>query len=157
VTAAQVEADFRSLFEAVTTNLLAPFLVMQPRTAIWLSTLRVSGSRLFPNLTATGGEVWGVPVLVTRSSPLDANSPPRGMVALIDASEVLLADDGAVEFDASEQATIEMNDNPDDPVGTSSLLTSLWAHGLVGIKATRYVNWAPRRPGAVAYVTGLPA
>ena len=45
----------------------------------------------------------------------------------------------------------------EDPVTGSALLTSLWQHDLVGIKATRFVNWAPRRPGAVAYITGLPA
>jgi hypothetical protein len=76
------------------------------------------------------------------------------MIILLDSAEILLADAG-VEFSTSEQATVQMSTTPDSPVTASTELVSLWQHDLLGILCTRYVYWARRRDGAVAFLSGF--
>ncbi|MFT3811064.1 MAG: phage major capsid protein [Micropepsaceae bacterium] len=155
--AAQIEADIAALFAKVTTDLTDPYLVMRSSTARYLATLRASGQRVFPNIGAKGGDIWGVPVLITSAMPtVTAGSPPAetSYIVLLDAAEILLADDGA-EIDASDQATIQMDDAPTNPPVAATVFTSLWQMNLTGVRAIRFINWKRRRPGAVAYISGV--
>ena len=45
------------------------------------------------------------------------------------------------------EASLQMNDSPS---AGAQQQVSLWQMGLVGVKCTRIVNWAVRRPAAVA-------
>jgi hypothetical protein len=64
----------------------------------------------------------------------------------------MLADDGEVLLDASNQASLEMDSAPTSPPTASTVLVSLWQHNMVGLRAERYINWTKRRPGAVQFI-----
>ncbi len=158
-TAAQVEADLLALVAAIQTNLASPYLIMKQATALYLATLRTStGDRLFPGLGVLGGNIWGIPVLTSASAPSSTagGSPPvsTNYIVLVDAAEILVADSG-IEFDASSNATIQLNDAPDGPVTATTVMTSLWQMNLIGIMAKRFIRWEMRRPGAIAYISGV--
>jgi hypothetical protein len=149
---AVIRNDMANLFAAITTNFTAPFLVMRPATAIALAQLRTaSGDRLFPNVGATGGDIWGVSVLTSVNVPADANSPSNYLIVLIDAAEVLLAE-GSIEIRTAANASIQMETAPDSPATASTVLVDFFQRDLLGLMAERYVYWQPRRSGAVAYM-----
>lgn len=56
--------------------------------------------------------------------------------------------------DVSREASVQMNSTPDDPQTASTILTSLWANNLLGIRAERMITWRKRRAQAVAYISG---
>jgi HK97 family phage major capsid protein len=89
-TATAIAADLHRLFAAITTKLVAPYLVMKPSTAVWLASLDAGKS--FPKVGAAGGEIWGVPVITSGNTPSDANSPTEGIIILVDAAEIMVAD-----------------------------------------------------------------
>jgi HK97 family phage major capsid protein len=152
-TADKVEADFVSLFAAVTTNFTNPYLVMRPKTAINLAVLRTtSGDRLFPNCRIVGGDILGVPIITSTSVQTIADSPASSRIVLIDAAEILLAE-GDIEMDSSGQATLRLTDqSSDSPVLATETEVSLWQKNLIGVRVTKYVNWARGTDAAVAYI-----
>lgn len=154
--AAQVEADFTSLFAAVTTNLASPFLLMRKSVAVKLAQLRgTNGDHSFPDVGATGGEIWGVPVITSENVPADSNSPSDNIIVLIDAAEILLAE-GNIEFEVLRHASLQLETVPDSPPTASTVMVSLWQRNLIGLGVNRYVRWQRRREGSVAYISGVP-
>ena len=107
------------------------------------------GQREFPNVGMTGGAFEGLPVIV--SDYVD------GIVVLANASDIYVADDGGITVDMSREASLEMSDAPsqDATDGTGASLVSLWQTNSVGLRAERTINWARRRPSAVASLTGV--
>jgi hypothetical protein len=75
---------------------------------------------------------------------------------LLNASDIYLADDGAVSIESSDQASLEMSDAPtqDGTTGAGASMVSLWQSGLLGLKAERFINWKKRRAQAVQYISG---
>ena len=125
--------------------------IMSPRSAAHIAGLRgTGGSPAFPQATARGGSIWGIPILTSRAVP-DLGSPEEGFVGLLQADGLALADDGAAALEFSEHAAVQMLDNPTD---SATQMVSLWQNGLAAIKATRYINWQLRRAGAAAFVSG---
>lgn len=96
------------------------------------------GQKEFPSMTARGGELEGFPVLVSNGSP-------AGYIVFIVAGEILLADDGVVRLDASNQATLDMD-------GNGSLDTNLWQKNLIALRAERWVTYKRRRTNATALI-----
>jgi HK97 family phage major capsid protein len=156
ITAAQIEADLGNLLAAITTDRTAVFLIMRRSTALAISRLRnaTSGAVTFPGMTFNGGEIWGVPVIVSDNLPDDANSPQENIIVAIDASEILIADAG-VELDVSENAILQMDSSPTHPIVAGTSVVSLWQHNLIAVRVLRFINWARRRSGAVAYISGV--
>lgn len=148
-TAAALRADAQNLIEEMRQDgatFRAPVWVMSHGAALSLSFLADNDGLV------EDGKLGGVPILTTGASIADGNSPDDGRLFLIDASEVIFADDG-VELDASRAATVTMDTAPDSPTTASTTQISLFQHGLYGLKASRYVRWAPRSsPGAAAGV-----
>jgi len=66
--------------------------------------------------------------------------------------EILLADDGQVVVDASNQASVNMDSAPDSPPTASTNMVSLWQMNMTGIRAERWINWLKRRSTAVQYI-----
>jgi ribosomal protein S20 len=89
--------------------------------------------------------LFGIPLV------LSANSPQQ--VTLIDASHVLYSDDGAIELDTTDEATIQMDSAPTDPAVAATVFQSLWDRNLCAVRATRWVAWLRAQTGAVAYMT----
>lgn len=146
-TAAQIEADLKAAIVAVLTNKTALHIIMKPSTALYLAALRdASGAKAFPDVTLAGGLVWGIPVVVSNSV--------GNRIVVLDAAEILLADDGA-EFDTSEQATVQLDTAPADPVTAAAVMTSFWQLNLIGVLVRRVIRWAPRRDNVAAYISGV--
>lgn len=129
----------------------AAVYIMQPRLANVLGRLQNPlGQSMFPGINMRGGTLQGTPVIVS-------NYVPDGVVALVNASDIWLADDGQVTIDASREATIQMDDAPTQssvaPTATSGV--NMFQTNSVAIRAERYINWARRRDSAVAYLTGV--
>jgi HK97 family phage major capsid protein len=144
---AAVEADLKELvglLQGAGIQFLAPYFIMRPTTALHLATLKgANGERVFPGVNVLGGEIWGIPVLVSANA--------GNQITLLDAAELLLAE-GGIELDATEEATIQMDS---DPVDGSANMVSLYQNNLVALMATRMIRWALRTPGAAAYVSGV--
>jgi hypothetical protein len=152
-TAVAFHIDFKALCALVTTNMTSPYLVMKPTTAIALATLGDS-SNLLRNISAVGGDVAGIPVIVSANTPSDANSPGDELIILVDAAEVFM-NEGGIELDASENAVLEMSSMPDSPPTPSTVLRSMFQENLIALLVKRYIRWQPRRSGAVAVLTGV--
>jgi HK97 family phage major capsid protein len=130
--------------------------IMEATTALNLSLMRNPlGQPEYPTISMTGGTFVGLPVIVSEHVP-------TGIVALVNASDIYLADDGQVKIDASREASLAMDSAPAMDVGTGSPSTptaasvvSMFQTNSVAIRAERYVNWMRRRDESVAYLTGV--
>ncbi len=140
--------------------------------AVWIMTetqalaiamlLNPLGQPEFPGLSINGGTAgtfFGIPVVLSENIPAQSavTGPPAipagSRIILAKASEILLADDGQVMLDASNQASLQMDSAPANPPVANTVMVSLWQMNMVGIRAERFINWTKRRPGAVQYIT----
>lgn len=146
-----VYADIQSLWAtADSTNLPvgSAVYITNSATARQLAGLRNPlMAREFPNVSMNGGDIDGVPVIVS-------NYVPAGMFILAFASEIYLADDGVVTIDISREATIVMDDDA-TATPTIAQIQSMFQTNQLAIRAERVVTWKKRRPQAVAYLTGV--
>jgi HK97 family phage major capsid protein len=154
-TLAAIDADLRRLLDALTDRdmpLSSAVWVMAPRTATFLSLLRdPAGGLAFPGVTPRGGTLLGLPVLASRSVR-PSGSPGESLIALVEQSEIAVADDNGTELDLTTKAAVQLSSTP---ANGAQQLVSLYQLGLVGIRATRYVNWRVRRTGAVAVLRSV--
>jgi HK97 family phage major capsid protein len=153
-TAAALKTDLGALFDDVISRgsvLTRPYLVMTKARAAKIAML---GESWTDGLGVTGGTLAGVPVITTTASGLTGtNSPTQDRIVLVDAAEVLFADDGAT-FDISTQADVQLSTTPDSPATASTVWTSLWQRDLVGVLCRRRIRWEPVRDGAAGYIDG---
>jgi HK97 family phage major capsid protein/HK97 family phage prohead protease len=153
-TIAGITTDVALLFGAFSTanlNLSSSVFVMHPRTAMFLSMLRTTQDVFaFPGISMTGGTFFGLPVVTSNSVPIESGDVTS--IFLINAAEIMIADDGDVTLDVSREASLQMDSSPTNPV-TSSV--SLWQSNLVGLRAERFINYRRRRDAAVAYLSGV--
>lgn len=156
-----VRADVKGLFAkfiAANLSLEGAVWIMPATQALALSMVtNPLGQPEFNGITAQGGTFFGLPVILSENVPANAGSgsPVTGAgarIILAKASEILVADDGQTMLDVSREASLQMNSTPDNPATASTVLTSLWQHNLVGIRAERFVNWAKRRAGAAQFI-----
>ena len=154
-----IRADIAALWAvADDTNLPtgSAVYITDPKTARMLSLLRNPlGSVEFPGVTMAGGSIDSVPLIVSNYVPSDSGG---SMFILAFASEIYLADDGVVTVDISREASILMDSAPVMNSGTptgSAQLVSMFQTNSMAIRAERYVNWAKRRPQAVAYLDNV--
>jgi hypothetical protein len=112
------------------------------------------GQPEFPGIGMNGGVLFGLPVIVSEYVTTDSDG---AIVALVNASDIYLADDGDVNVDMSTEASLQMDNAPshNSTTPTAAQLVSLWQTNSVGFRAERTVNWARRRASAVAYLTGV--
>lgn len=121
------------------------YLLMSSVQAARLALFRNAlGQYEFPNITANGGAIAGIPVVTSENIPTDSSGT---IIALVKPSEILLADDGSVTLDASREATLDL-------MGGGTPNFSLWQRNCIGLRAERYITWKPRRAAAVAYISG---
>lgn len=128
---------------------------VDPGSAVWVMPATVAlrlmmkrnpeGQRAFPEIRIDGGTWYGLPVIVSNAMQA-SGSPNELQIALIAQDEVFLADEGGVSIDVSMEASVQMNDAPS---AGAQPLVSLWQNNLIGLRAERYINWAPRRPNSL--------
>jgi HK97 family phage major capsid protein len=128
--------------------------ITTPYTAMKIGMLRDAGGALaFPNVTVAGGTLYGIPVITSNSVPHSTSA--GSIMVLMAQGDVFLADDGGIEVDASDQASLELSDSPTASGTTGAQLVSLWQENLLGIRCERYINWQRRRTAAVTYIDNL--
>ncbi|HEY8355154.1 MAG TPA: phage major capsid protein [Methylophilaceae bacterium] len=151
-----VREDIKSLFSAFIAANNAPtsgVWVMPATTALALSLMQNPlGQAEFPGISMTGGSLFGLPVIVSEYVPTTSGG---SIVALVNASDIYLGDEGGIDISMSTEASLQMDNAPDNPTTASTVLVSLWQRNLVGFRAERTINWARRRSSAVAYLTGV--
>jgi HK97 family phage major capsid protein len=140
-----------SAMSAANIPMRSRYWLMNPRTMLFLQTLRTAqGLFAFRDeMTQNPPRLLGIPVLTSNSIGATSGS---SFIALLEASEILLADDGEVTLDSSREASLQMDDAPSS---SASAMVSLWQSNLVGIRAERFIYWARRRAAAVQLITGV--
>jgi hypothetical protein len=151
-----VRADIKALFTAFIQANNAPtsgVWIMSSVTALALSLMQNPlGQTEFPGIGMMGGTFFGLPVIVSEYLPSDSSG---GIVALVNAGDIYEADEGGIDLSMSTEASLQMDNAPDNPTTASTVMVSLWQRNLVGFRAERTINWARRRASAVAYLTGV--
>ena len=166
-TADHLRADVQALMaKFITANLSlsgAVWIMTETQALAIAMLLNPLGQPEFPGLSINGGTAgtfFGIPVILSENIPAqDAVVGPPAIPAgsriiLAKASEIMLADDGQVMLDASNQASLQMDTAPTNPPTATTVMVSLWQMNMVGIRAERFINWTKRRTGAVQYITG---
>jgi len=157
-TADDIRADVQALWAPFIAARNAPrsaVYIMDSTTALALSLLQNPlGQSEFPGLTLNGGTFMGVPVIVSDYLPSDSDG---GIVILANASDIWLADDGQVTIDASQEASLQMLDNPtnNSATGTATTVVSMFQTNSTAFRAERFINWQRRRLSAVSYLSGV--
>lgn len=126
------------------------YWIMHPRTALYLSMLLSPlGTYQFPTINVTGGTFMGFPVITSTSVPIDTGAD--SYVILVDASSILLADDG-INVDISREASLQMDSAPTDAAASQ---ISLWQNNLVGLRCERRITYRRRRDSAVQVLSAV--
>ena len=99
----------------------------------------------------TKGSPKGLPVIVSQHI--------GNVVALVNASDIFLGDEGGVAVDMSREASIEMRSaglGMDATAGTATAASvSMFQTNSVALRAEREINWKRARASAVAYLTSV--
>lgn len=129
--------------------------IMSALQALQLSMMRtLNGEREFDGISMTGGTFFGMPVIV---SEYVASDDYGAIVALVNASDIHLADEGGINVDTSREASLEMSEAPAHNSGTptAAQLVSMFQTNSVAIRAEREINWARRRESAVQWLSDV--
>jgi hypothetical protein len=153
-----IRLDVRSLFQKFIDADNPPssgVWIMSSGSALALSMMtNALGQPEFTGIGMAGGMFQGLPVITSEHVP-------SGIVAIVNASDIYLADEGGIRSDMSREASVEMLDSnlTGDSIGvvpgTAASTVSLWQTNSVGFLAERSINWARRRTSAVAYLTSV--
>ncbi len=156
--ATNVRHDIAALLAAFATNKLDPSDIVLIMSATMASNISMMVNALgqpdFPMISVDGGYLGGRPVIVSEHLT-GVGSPSTQTIVAVKASDVYLADDGVVTVEASDQASIEMQDTSSQSAlsGTGASLVSLWQTGAIGLMANREITWKLRRSTAVQYLS----
>lgn len=148
-----VRSDVKAVFSAFIAANNAPtsgVWIMSATTALALSLMRNPlGQVEFPGIGMTGGMFEGLPTIISEYVPTDSSG---SIVALVNAQDIYLGDEGGIDVSMSTEASLQMVDNP---TSGAAQLVSLWQNNLVAWRCERSLNWARRRPSAASYLTGV--
>jgi HK97 family phage major capsid protein len=150
-TADAFRTDMKALFELFLTANTDPsrlVVLMSAKNALGLSLLlNPLGQPEFGNISMAGGSIMGLPAVVSEAV--------GNRIIVLDAMDILLADDGGVDIDVSEQASLQMNTTPGTPGSpvANTEMVSLWQANLVGLRVDRYITWKRARQTSVAYIS----
>lgn len=151
-----IDADLRAavgVLDTANANIDSAVWVLRGRSAAYLSTLRGSGGSLaYPDMGLRGGTLLGLPALVTNAVPMDSDSPTESSISLLCASEVWIADDGEARVEMAQHADLQMDDAP---VQGAAQMVSVWQHGLLALRTTRYLDWRLRRAAGCVSIVGV--
>lgn len=150
-----IRLDVRALFAKFIDANNAPSTgvwVMSATNALALSMLvNTLGQPEFPGITMMGGRFQGLPVIVSEHI--------GDVVALVNAADIFLGDEGGVAVDMSREASIEMRSTGlgmDATAGTATVgSVSMFQTNSVALRAERTINWKRARASAVAYLTSV--
>jgi HK97 family phage major capsid protein len=144
-TATQILTDIATLLTAVAPKATSRlYLLTTPALASKLTTKAdTSGRHAFVGMSPTGGELVGIPCLVSDAAV-------AGTLALIDASQVA-GDSDVITLEASRSASLQLDTAPS---AGATAETSLWQGNLLALRAERYFGSELLRASSVATITG---
>lgn len=141
-------------------TMTTPVLIVDRVTAMGLSLMvNAMGARVFPNVTLTGGTFeFGIPIIVSNAVPHTTGGD--GTAIMVNAKEILIADEGGFDIQMSRDASLEMNDDAgsldgDSLTPTPASLVSMFQTDSVAFRAHRYVGWLRAKLASVVYVTSV--
>lgn len=139
-TAAQINADLAGLLAAITTPGAGLVWIMRPMTAYRIAA--TIGGTAAVDIPRT---LFGIPLILSTNSP--------AQITLADGNAILYSDDGSIELDVSEQASVQMDTAPTAPPDAAVVYSNLWSLDLWGVKAMKYLAYKRAVAGSVAYMT----
>ncbi len=157
---ANVNTDIKAFLETFAANNISlenSYWVMTPAAALALSMIYTTGgeTRAYPDIMVGGGSLFGIPVITSNSVPHSVSA--GSIVALVKASEVFFADDGAIAIDVSTEASLEMSDAPANTSATptAAQLVSMFQTNSIAIRCERIINWSRRQTYGVGYIDNM--
>ncbi len=158
-TADDMRADFQALMATYIANNNPPssaVWIMPTMTALAASLMQNPlGQSEFPGLSMTGGTLLGIPAIVSDYMTSDSGGAD---VAMVNARDIWLGDEGGIEVRASNEASLQMDDAPTQSsiaTVTATSVVSMFQTNSVAILAERTINWAKRRADAVALLSNV--
>lgn len=114
--------------------------ILPTATCIGLAALRTAagGPHAFPTVNAAGGELLGMPIIAS-------GYVPAGLCVLIDAAEVLFAEEPLTTVSLSNDAMIDVSEELN-----GSVLMSVFQVDATAFKVIRYANWRMRNEFIIA-------
>lgn len=156
-TVANIDADLKRLVDSVPgAHRPGAAFVMTQESATFLSLVRgTGGAAAYPDITPQGGELLGLPVLITSACAV-AGSPPTRVIGLISPSEIFWADEGRVALSASTEAMLEMDGAPSGSslTPTPTTVVSMFQESATALRAVRESAWYARAGSGAYFVAG---
>lgn len=156
---AALRTDIQTLMETPLDAYLNPaeaVWIMSASCALKLSMMVTSlDVRVFPELSITGGRLFGLPVIVSQAAQISGSPQYADIIVLVHPQQILLADDGGVTVSVSQEASLQMDDAPTNQstaTATGTTVVSMFQTNSMAIKAVRYINWAKKRTQAAQWI-----
>lgn len=154
----EIDADLRRLVDLVPGASMpgAAFtMTKETATSLALQSRGVGGAVAYPTVTVQGGQLLGLPVLITAACALEG-SPATRVIGLLSPSEIFWADEGKVTLTASTEALLEMDGAPagNSLMATGTTLVSMYQTGSVALRAIRESAWHARAGSGAYFVAG---
>jgi HK97 family phage prohead protease len=152
--------DIKALVGALSTNTYG-----NVRSPVWIANqvdmlsaglAMAANTGIFPfRDEVAAGRLANIPII-------DSATVPAKTLILVDAADFVAVGGEAPRFELSDQATLHMDDSaPAELVGTgspgavASPQRSLWQTDSIALRMIMPMNWWQRRPGTIAYTTGI--
>ena len=151
--------DIKGLVTAIVSSsngrLREPVWLMNPLQALAISTTQNAGGDFPFAADMKEGMLQGYPVL-------QSTGVPNGTLVLLDAADFFSATGDEPRFEVSTDTTLHMEDTAPLQIGTvgspptvAAPVRSMFQTDSFAIRMTLDINWAMRRPGVVAFVSGV--
>ena len=144
-------ADLQALFaqiRAANCSMSGLTLIMDPNNYNALMFAQIDGVYLFRD-ELSGGSLFGANVMYS-------NTVQGQFCSLVDANQIVIAEDQMPTIDVSEEAAIEMSTTPSDDLATPTdgIVRSLWQSDMAAIRLRWRHDWTRRLDQCTAYVVG---
>lgn len=144
--AAALRYDLETLVAIFPGDLTRAVLITDPITAVQIGLAQQPFGGASLNLAGIG-QIFGLPILVSSSSPRDSGG---GQIVLVDVSAIRYALD-VISLAASENATIIMDTDPAGDPATQYRVSTFQANA-IALRASCAVDWRIK-PGSVAVIS----
>lgn len=150
--AARFRYDMNILLQNFITNNQDPtnavILMSSGMTMALASMINSLGQKEFPGIVLNGGDYNGIPIFASQTV--------GSRIVLVNAADILLAEDPAMTIDVSTEASVEMDTEPvqgeSSPASQLSQLKSFWQNNLVGLRIEQFRTWKVARTSAVEWI-----
>lgn len=102
-----------------------------------------------PGINISGGFLFGIPIVCSKSSPFSSSSPYSDIIVLLDGAALALYDVGNGDVSVSKAAALQMDSAPtgNSLTSTATTLTSLFQNSSTAIRVQREISWQLTRTG----------